>query len=103
MKTAAKACPNAAEHTEGPSGYVSWFEWAGRMQRTHRQTRCPGCRLYKIWAPRKPLDLAPRGECEVCGEPCSTPPQCRDCAEAEGRADVEAAAAWRESRPGDTE
>jgi hypothetical protein len=45
-------CPNAAEHTNGPSGYVAWQEWAKRMKTTHRQVKCPGCGLFKVWVPR---------------------------------------------------
>jgi hypothetical protein len=47
-------CPNAAEHTPAPSGYVSWHEWAKRMGKTHHQQRCPGCDLLKIWVPKSP-------------------------------------------------
>lgn len=47
-------CPNRAEHTPEPSGYMAWFEWAGRMSKTHHQTRCPGCGLLKIWVPKSP-------------------------------------------------
>ena len=34
-----------------PTGYLAWHEWAEKKARTHRQTRCPGCGLYKIWKP----------------------------------------------------
>lgn len=43
-------CPNAAEHTPQPAGYLAWHYWAGRMYRAgHRQRRCPGCGLLAIW------------------------------------------------------
>ena len=45
-------CPNKAEHTYGPAGYGDWFEWAGRMNWSHQQRRCPGCDRYLIWTPR---------------------------------------------------
>jgi len=48
------ACPNIADHTPSPRGYVEWHGWAARMQRTHVTRRCPGCGLYKIWVPRSP-------------------------------------------------
>jgi hypothetical protein len=38
-----------ADHTEGPEGYNHWHDWAARMGQTHRQLRCAGCGLYKIW------------------------------------------------------
>ncbi len=49
-------CPNAAEHTPRPDGFLAWHAWAERMSRTHRQTRCKGCDLYKIWVPRASSD-----------------------------------------------
>lgn len=46
-------CPRAGLHTaSGPAGYLQWHEWAKRMSRTHRQRKCPGCGLYKIWEPK---------------------------------------------------
>lgn len=49
----ASECPNAAEHVDGPSGYLAWHAWAARMARTgHAQRKCPGCGLYKIWLPK---------------------------------------------------
>lgn len=49
---ATDACPEAAQHTPAPVGYLAWHEWAGTMQRTHGQRKCPGCGLFKIWYPR---------------------------------------------------
>ena len=46
-------CPNAANHTPSPAGYLGWFEWAERMNKTHRSTMCGGCKRYLIWVPRK--------------------------------------------------
>ena len=28
-------------------------EWIEEMHRTHRQVRCPGCGLWKLWVPRE--------------------------------------------------
>lgn len=39
-------------HTPAPPGYLAWFEWAREMAKTHRQERCPGCGLWKVWTPR---------------------------------------------------
>jgi hypothetical protein len=37
------------EHTPCPEGYLEWHSWAKRMAKTHRQVRCPGCGLWKVW------------------------------------------------------
>lgn len=39
-------------HTDAPSGYLAWHEWAEKKARTHDQFRCPGCGLFKIWRKR---------------------------------------------------
>lgn len=59
------ACPNADHHTPSPEGRVSWHEWAAKKSKTHRQLRCPGCGLYKIWIPN-PGVLT----CAGCGNSC---------------------------------
>lgn len=46
-------CPNFIDHAAEPSGYLQWHAWARKMQRTHRQVRCSGCGLFKIWIPRQ--------------------------------------------------
>jgi hypothetical protein len=46
-------CPNAKRHTKQPAGYVAWFEWAEKKGKTHRQIRCHGCNLLKIWIPKR--------------------------------------------------
>jgi hypothetical protein len=48
-----RPCPNVAEHTEAPEGYLEWHAWARRMGRTHKQHRCPGCKLLTIWKPKE--------------------------------------------------
>lgn len=46
-------CTNEADHTPGqPAGYLAWHEWAEEMSKTHKQKRCPGCRLLQIWVPK---------------------------------------------------
>lgn len=47
-------CPNFVNHTYGPEGYLAWHEWAEAKAKTHRNTKCPGCGLYKIWTPKPP-------------------------------------------------
>jgi hypothetical protein len=47
------ACPNAAEHTKAPEGYLAWHDWAERKSKTHRQRRCKGCGRLAIWEPKK--------------------------------------------------
>lgn len=47
------SCPQVDQHTPAPDGYIAWHEWAEEMTKTHRSTRCPGCRLYKIWIPKE--------------------------------------------------
>lgn len=58
-------CPNQAEHTPCPSGYLDWFSWAERMNRTHGQRRCEGCGRWAIWYRRTPGEWA---ICWGCGE-----------------------------------
>jgi hypothetical protein len=42
-------CPNIANHTKHPDGYVAHSEWAKKKMRRHFQVACPGCGLYAIW------------------------------------------------------
>lgn len=44
--------PSCWAHTPCPRGYIAWHEWAEMKSRTHRQVRCPGCALWKIWVPK---------------------------------------------------
>lgn len=56
-------CPNMMDHTDGPDGYLQWHDWARRMSKNHRQSKCAGCGLYKIWTPRqKATGVEPRGK-----------------------------------------
>jgi hypothetical protein len=47
-------CPQAELHFPGVTeGYIARQAWAEQMMKTHRQRRCPGCGLYKIWVPKE--------------------------------------------------
>lgn len=50
-------CPQADLHApDQPTGYRAWHAWAEEMSKIHRQKRCPGCGLYKIWTPKETAD-----------------------------------------------
>ena len=51
-------CPNSAEHTLAPGGYLQWHDWAETMQKTHRTVKCSGCGLFRIWVPKKQKETA---------------------------------------------
>ena len=51
-----QSCPNEANHTPAPTGYLPYAAWADRMHRTHKQQKCPGCGLYVIWVPKETVD-----------------------------------------------
>ncbi len=40
------------KHTPHPSGYIEHSEWARKMLKTHKQSRCPVCGLWSIWMPK---------------------------------------------------
>lgn len=48
-------CPQRHLHTPCPAAYLEWHEWAEQKKTTHKQRRCPGCRLWKIWEEKKPV------------------------------------------------
>ncbi len=58
-------CANISGHTVCPPGYEQWHEWARQKTRTHRQVRCPDCRLFLIWIERK----SPRWTVKADAEP----------------------------------
>jgi hypothetical protein len=58
-------CPSQAEHTPCPTGYLAWWSWAERMNRTHGQRRCTGCGRWAIWYRRAEGEWA---ICWGCGE-----------------------------------
>ena len=50
-----KVCPMAHLHdpeVELGVPYASFSEWAREKVKTHRQRKCQGCGLWKIWEPR---------------------------------------------------
>jgi hypothetical protein len=53
------ACPNAAEHTYGPRGYLAWHEWAQKAVKTHTVRRCPGCGYWLIYRRRVKAEAVP--------------------------------------------
>lgn len=36
-------------HTDQPTGYREWHQWAKKKSKTHRQYKCPHCGLWAIW------------------------------------------------------
>lgn len=42
-------CTNQKNHTKCPALYLAWHEWAERKGKTHKQRKCSGCNLWKIW------------------------------------------------------
>lgn len=46
-------CPNVANHTPCPEGYIAWHDWAQEMMKTHKQVKCFGCDRFSIWVPKK--------------------------------------------------
>ena len=49
---AVEQCPNRANHTEGPGGYIAWHMWAEKVSKTHDQSVCPGCGFWLILTPK---------------------------------------------------
>lgn len=50
---AATACPNVADHTPHPTGYVSHSAWAADAMAVADQRICAGCERWAIWVPRR--------------------------------------------------
>lgn len=53
MVTPYPDCPNAADHTPCPGGYVAWHAWAAATAKTHTQRVCDGCGRWNIWVPKR--------------------------------------------------
>lgn len=47
--SAESVCPKRHLHAPAPDGYIARQEWFSKMALTHRQLRCPGCGLWKVW------------------------------------------------------
>ena len=45
-------CPNVENHALHPLGYTAWHEWARTKNKTHKNSKCPGCNRFTIWTPR---------------------------------------------------
>lgn len=96
-------CPNQAEHTPAPEGYLPWWDWVAGMHRTHEQRECSGCGRWAIWYPRPAGMLAC---CWYCGERNLDPAdfaedeelECAECVrrfEEQRRQEQAGALAWR--------
>ena len=55
-------CPNKAQHTPAPDGYIDWHHWAEEKAQTHVQVKCPGCGIWTIWVPVSESDVGGNGE-----------------------------------------
>jgi hypothetical protein len=69
-----EACPQAWQHTPAPTFYVAWHLWAEQMGRTHDQSRCAGCGLFRIWTRRADAPELPPVEYRLDHKSC----QCCD-------------------------
>jgi hypothetical protein len=71
MTNAAAPCPNEANHTPHPKGYVAHSNWADDAMLVADQQRCDGCGRHEIWVPKRPdLRIAanwPPGTCDWGG------------------------------------
>lgn len=45
-------CPDVANHTPVPDGYVEYADWADEHRETHVQRQCPTCGFWSIWTPK---------------------------------------------------
>lgn len=61
-------CPNIANHTPTPDGYIEWHDWTERAAKVAEQKRCDGCGLWAIWEPKpgKRLPKFPESTCLTC-------------------------------------
>lgn len=46
-------------HTEHPTGYVAYHDWAEKKAKTHTQMVCPACGLWAIWVANKESKMIP--------------------------------------------
>jgi hypothetical protein len=75
----APPCTNEAQHTPHPVRQFAHEAWAEQMLRSHKQMRCPDCRLWAIWVPLPDAPFLPPIEYRIdhadCGC-CNGVPQC---------------------------
>jgi hypothetical protein len=49
-RAAVKKCQQEELHyPDQPDRYRQWHAWAEQMSKTHIQSRCPSCGLFKVW------------------------------------------------------
>lgn len=52
-----EACKQYHTHDDQqPAGYIARSDWGMRMSRTHKQSKCPACGLYRVWTPKNLAD-----------------------------------------------
>lgn len=52
FKKTGQDCPNYEQHEPMPTAYVEFDGWGAKMNKTHKNVKCSGCGLYKIWVER---------------------------------------------------
>ena len=45
-------CPNYENHEPMPIGYVEFHEYGKKLNKTHKNVKCPGCGKYRLWVER---------------------------------------------------
>jgi DNA-directed RNA polymerase subunit RPC12/RpoP len=55
----AETCPDRAQHTSDPAGYIAWHERAEKKAKTHDQHQCPTCGYRVIWKRKSKSVSAP--------------------------------------------
>lgn len=66
----APPCSTSEKHTPHPKRQFAHEAWAMEMLRTHKQIRCPGCNLWKIWVPLPDAPELPPVEYRVDHKDC---------------------------------
>lgn len=46
-------CPNEANHTRHPNGYIAHSDWAADASLIATQSECEGCGRWEIWTPKR--------------------------------------------------
>lgn len=74
MRDHDQTCPNRANHTPCPEGYIQWHAWAEKMGKTHYQVTCHGCGRYAIWVPKSERHEMTKPAAAKHARPC---PRCK--------------------------